>query len=463
MPLFLNTTAKGEPAHFELILAIFAGSESQVIFHIATMKNKMKKMKKLRLLDLKDDLLQSTNQLCKVFDALNEKDGLTLLNKINSFVAKTKKHERKKSTEFTVPIPSAKPTNPMDFNKEEFDAYEPRVKATDSSHSEPFSSNYDSEDEGDDLNNAINMGVEEYSEDSIVRKIRIRDRFGDEDDFLTDKSIVTKQNLNIPRRVDPFKDAGKIIGRFPYQENSYSTVPVETRLNVPIKRYSDAVAENLNKDDYDSKYKWRKAELNKIGLDKNKLELKRPNEADLKERERLNNEYKRYLIDLERRALKVPEPNMINTTNGECSEEWRKWFQNRMEQMECWLVEDAINYHLPPSMECDPPAGLSLLAVDWNVFRKSEVDVIWDYTTHGPLVLSEDMVYDGKSLYDPRNGRTWSNIVEHLEDQVKKRWLIRFPDSNRNPFNDNGGLFWCHILQQWYDLVNVSTPIYILN
>ena len=427
----------------------------------------MKKMKKLRLMDLKDDLLQSTNQLCKVFDTLNEKDGLTLLRKINSFVVKTKKTKKEseiKSTKTNAPTPSAKPVNPMDFNQKEFDEYVPRISATDSSMSEPFSSSDpDSEAEKDDLNDAMNLGEEEYSEESIVRKIRIRDRFGDKDDFLTDKSIVTKQNLNIPRRVDPFKDAGKIIGGFPYTENPYSNVSVEGKHETPIKKYSEVVAENLNKVDYDTKYKWRKTELNRLGLDKAKLELKKPNEADLKERERLNFEYKRYLIDLERRALKVPEPNMIDTTNGECSAEWRNWFQNRMEQMECWLVEDAINYHLPPSTECDPPAGLSLLAVDWNVFRKSEVDIPWNFTEHGPLVLRDDMAYDGKNLYDPRNGRTWSNIVEHLEDQVKKRWLNRFPDSSRNPFNDNGGLFWCQILQQWYDLVNVSTLSYFIS
>ena len=416
-------------------------------------------MKKLRLLDLKDDLLQSTNQLCKVFDALNEKDGLTLLKKINSFVIKTKNAEKgsKKSTKTILPTPSAKPVNPMDFNQKEFDEYTPRMATTDSSLSEPFSSsNPESETEGDGLNDAMNIGEEEYSEESIVKSIRIRDRFGDKDDFMTDKSIVTKQNLNIPRRVDPFKDAGKIIGRFPYTENLYSNVPIEKRNDNLIKKYSDVAAGNLNKDDYDTKCKWRKIELNRLGIDKDKLELKKPNEVGLKERERLNFEYKRYLIDLERRALKVPEPNMIDTTNGECSDEWRKWFQNRMEQMECWLVEDAINYHLPPSSECDPPAGLSLLAVDWNVFRKGEIDTPWNYTENGPLVLRDDMAYDGKSLYDPRNGRTWSNIVEHLEDQVKKRWLNKFPDSNRNPFNDNGGLFWCQILQQWYDLVNVS-------
>ena len=425
----------------------------------------MKKAKKLRLLDLKDDLLQSTNQICKIFDSLDEKDGLLLLNKINLFVTKSKEKTldklKKKTTKTTTsaPIPSAKP---MDFNQEEFEKYEPKKyrNAYDSSRSEPFSSDPDSEENEMevDLNNAINLeDGEEYSEESIVRSIRIRDRFGDKDDFLTDKSIVTKQNLHIPRRVDPFKDAGKLIGKFPFQTNPYSSVPIETKRNEPIKKYSDAVASNLNKDDYDAKQKWRSLELSRLGLAKDKIELKNPNEDVLTERDRLNNEYKRYLIDLERRALKVPEPNMIDTTNGECSAAWRSWFQNRIEQMECWLVEDAINYHLPPSKECDPPMGLSLLAADWNIFRKSEVDVPWNFSEQGPLFLSEDMAYDGDKLYDPRNGRTWSNIVEHLEDQVRKRWLNKFPNSRRNPFDENGGLFWCQILQQWYDLLSVSS------
>ena len=440
------------------------------------MKSKTKKMKKSRLLDLKDDLLASTNQLCKVFDALNEKDGLLLLNKINSFVTRTKKLEKTKTEENknknklnksatnTTPMPSAKPTNPMDFNQEEFDGHKPR-KFRSAMWTPPFSSSSDTDStpEIDDLNVAINVGEDEYSEESIVRNIRIRDRFGDKDDFITDKSIVTKQNLNIPRRVDPFKDKGKLIGKYPFQSNPYSNVPVEPIRTDPIKKYSEAVAGNLNRDDYDSKYKWRKVELSKLGLDKNKLELRKPFEADLNERERLNNEYKRYLIDLDRRAQKIPEPNMINTTNGECSDEWRNWFQHRMEQMECWLVEDAINYHLPPSKECDPPMGVSLLAADWNVYRKTEIDIPWNYTEHGPLVLRDDMAYDGTKLFNPRNGKTWSNIVEHLEDQVKRRWLHRFPDSNRNPFDDKGGLFWCQILQQWYDIVNVSTICSVLS
>ena len=433
------------------------------------MKPKRKITKKARLLDLKDDLLESTSRLCKIFDALGEKDSLLLLKKINSFVLKPKRtkekeEEKKPTAPQKTPTPSAKPSDSMDFNQDEFDNYTPRKYRSplDSSHSEPFSTpedtESDSEKDTDDLNIAINLGEDETSEMEmeIVKSIRIRDRFGDKDDFLTDKSIVTKHNLNVPKRIDPFKDAGKILGRYPHQTNQYSTASAEFKKLDPIQELPEHLTTDLNSDDYDAKIKWRLSELTKLGLKKDKLELKNPNEDVFKERERLENEYKRYIIDLDRRALKVPEPNMIDTTNGECSAVWRNWFQNRMEQMECWLVEDAVNYHLPPSLECDPPAGLKLLAVDWNIYKKSEIEVPWNFATQGPLVLRDDMVYDGNILYNPLNGKTWSNIVEHLEDQVKKRWRNKFPESRRNPFDDNGGLFWCQILQQWYDLLNVS-------
>ena len=424
------------------------------------MKNK--KMKKVRLLDLKDELLTSTSRLCKVFDSLNEKDSLLLLKKINAFVKKPKKSENSASKEVQqnerfkstviAPVPAAKPVNPMDFSQEEFDAYEPRHKHTDSSLSEPFSNS-----DSDDLNEAINYGDEEFAEMEIVNSIRIRDRFGDKDDFLTDKSIVTKHNLNVPKRIDPFKDEGKILGRYPFQANPYSNAPSGFKKLETIQELDGPLVSKLNSDGYDNKATWRLNELTKIGLKKDKLELKVPNTDVCTERERLDNEYKRYLIDLDRRAQKIPEPNMINTTNGECSDEWRNWFQHRLDQMEAWLVEDAINYHLPPSLECDPPAGLKFLAADWNCFRKNEIEIPWDFNNDGPMVLKDDMAFDGTKLYNPLNGKVWNNIVEHLEDQVKRRWRERFPGSRRNPFDDNGGLFWSQIMQQWYDLLNVST------
>ena len=436
------------------------------------MKLKNKKMKAARLMDLKDDLLTSTNRICELFDSLNEKDGLLLLKKINSFVTGSKKSKNSKKGKATdteksttekgipSPSPSAKPTNPMDFNQKEFDEYTPRMKHTDSSMSEPFSSSdpeSDQELETDDFNNAINVGEEEeYSELDIVKKIRIRDRFGDKDDFLTDKSIVTKHDLNTPRRIDPFKDAGKVLGKYPFQSNQYSNAS-ENFTNCDLaEELSESMKTQLNLADYEMKHKWRMNELKKLGLQKDKLELKLPNSDVCAEREKLGHEYKRYLIDLDRRAQKQPEPNMIDTKTGECSSAWRQWFQNRMDQMEKWLVEDAVNYHLPPSAECDPPIGLKLLTADWNIFRKTETNIPWDFTKYGPMVLRDDMVYDGTKLYNPLNGRTWSNIVEHLEDQVKKRWREAFPGSRKNPFDENGGLFWSQILQQWYDLLDVS-------
>ena len=122
-------------------------------------------------------------------------------------------------------------------------------------------------------------------------------------------------------------------------------------------------------------------------------------------------------------------------------------------------MEDALNSDLEPSAECDPPRGLkTLMADDWNVFRSNEVKVNWDYEKYGPMVLTKDMAYDGTRLYNPINGQSWSNIVEHLEYLVKKSFAENFPDANHeyDVFQANEGYFWSKLLQQWYDLIQVS-------
>ena len=152
---------------------------------------------------------------------------------------------------------------------------------------------------------------------------------------------------------------------------------------------------------------------------------------------------------------------MVNKQNGQFSDEWKQWFDNRVEQMKSWLVEDAAKHsHLPSSVECDPPKGIELLAADWNVFRKSEVEVLWDYQKYGPMILGSNLAYDGKKLYNPLSGRTWSNIVEVLETEVKEKFGKMYPDANVDVFEMNDGFFWSTLLQQWYDNVNVSYDIY---
>ena len=149
--------------------------------------------------------------------------------------------------------------------------------------------------------------------------------------------------------------------------------------------------------------------------------------------------------------------DFINPENGECSNEWREWFNHRMEQVSQWLVEDACrNYELPPSKECEPPRGMQSLACEWKVFRKTEVEVKWKYDVFGPMILSDNIAYDGKNLYNPLNGRQWENFIEFLEAEVKRKYREAFPDLETDVFDRNNGIFWSLLLQQWYDIISVS-------
>ena len=273
--------------------------------------------------------------------------------------------------------------------------------------------------------------------------------------WCTDRSIVTIHDHEAEMKVDPFRDAGRDIGPNRNQRNPYSTVSDEMKPADPILRYSEVLTEGLNKKSYNEKLQLRKSLIirEKLSEIPDALIMR---EEDKAERTALENEYKRYMIDLKRKEAKLPEPNMIDPRNGECSNEWRLWFENRIEQIREWLLEDAINHELPPSIECNPPRGLKLLGADWNVFREGEIKVKWDYEKYGPMVLTEDMAYDGKKLYNPSTGQSWTNIVEHLEHLVKVSYLKSFPNTKYDVFKANEGYFWSQLLQQWYDIVNVS-------
>ena len=275
--------------------------------------------------------------------------------------------------------------------------------------------------------------------------------------WSTERSMVTIHEQHTVKKVDPFRDEGKDIGPCVLTGNPYSSVSDEMSPADPIPLYSEAVANSMNSKTYQEKLRERKINLRNEKLSED-LDVKEPTQADLKERVRLQNEYKRYRIDLLRRREKIPEPNMINPENGEVDNKWVDWFQNRIDQMEAWLVEDAMNPDLPPSSECDPPRGVkTLLTADWNVFKSSEVKVKWNFEKYGPMILTKEMAYDGKRLYNPINGQTWSNIVEHLEYLVKKTYAKNFENRiNYDVFQANDGYFWSHLLQQYYDLVKVS-------
>ena len=118
-------------------------------------------------------------------------------------------------------------------------------------------------------------------------------------------------------------------------------------------------------------------------------------------------------------------------------------------------------------MECNPPAGMKIIADDWRVMRKNETNVIWDYEKRGPIKLTHNMFYDGNKLFNPYNGRTWDNIIEHLAEQVKEDYerMAACPGPTMAPWEgENGGFFFSMLLQQWYDIINVSTyPLPLVN
>lgn len=387
--------------------------------------------------EVKNSISKGEIQLKDIFDALNIKDCRRLAKKLKKVEVVTREKGKKA---YLTPIPSGANSDVDDIDNDDIEYLN-----TDGQRSEPFP---DSENEISDVLNQ-GMNLENDSE------IRGRDRSVDE--YSTDRSIVTKENQHIERRVDPFNDKGKMIGKIEKKGNPQSRAPIEMRGADPIKLYSEVMTQGLNQDPYDEKAKRRKASLLKMGLTKEKLEPKIVKSDDLEMRQKLKLEKERYEIDAWRRTQMVEEPNMVDANNGECSDTWRNWFNERMNQKSNWLVEDATIYsHLPPSQECQPPRGFEPDAADWNIFRKSEVQVPWDFEKYGPMMLTENMAYDGTRLYDPSNGKQWSNIIEFLESEVIRKYQTANPGASLEVFERNDGFFWSTILQQWYDTISVS-------
>ena len=389
--------------------------------------NKLAKKEKERddlLADFKELVLKGKIQLKDIFDALNEKDCRRVAKKVKKARIPKSITESEPNKIFT-PIPSG---SVIDLSDDE------------QSRSEPFS------DSGEE--NTIDVLNKGINESDLIEGV-------DKYNYSTNKSMVTKENQKLERRVDPFNDAGKILGK--RKGNPPSRASISMREADPIDVLPTDLIDRMNLLSYDEKAKNRKASLSKQGLTKEKLEPKVAKVEDLEVREKLRLEKDRAEIDAWRRTQKVPEPNMINPLNGECSDIWREWFDRRLKQIENWLVEDASIYsHLPPSQECEPPRNFEVLAADWNVFRKSEIEVQWDYEKYGPIMLTENMAYDGTKLFDPLNGKTWNNIIEVLETEVKKKFEAAYPGAGTEVFERNDGFFWSLLIQQWYDNVNVS-------
>ena len=374
-------------------------------------QDKLKKSKKL-CHELKALILDGDIQLKDILEVLIEKDCLEIAEKVKK---RLKTSLETIAEEEVTPNPSS---GAIDLSDDE------------NSRSEPFSDS-----EGDTID-VLDKGINESN-------------------YSTERSMATKENQHIERRVDPFNDKDKMIG--PKKGNPQSRAPITMRPADPIGLFSQTMVNDLNLMTYDEKAKERKNSLRREGLTKEKLEPKIARNEDLELRAKLKLEKEREEIDALRRILKIEEPNMINVVNGECSDIWREWFNKRLKQIEDWLCEDASVYkHLPPSRECNPPRNVEIPAADWNVLRKSEIQVPWDFEKYGPMMLTDEMAYDGSKLYDPLNGRQWSNIVEYLESQVKKNFETAYPGSSFEVFEKNDGFFWSTILQQWYDNINVS-------
>ena len=414
------------------------------------MTNSIRKMKKGKDRDglvgeLKLAILRGEIQIKDIFDALNDKDQRKVARKIKKSEDFNQKGKKDK---ICAPTPSGA------ISETESCEHSDRRDDCDicDSRSDPFP---DSEDE---IRDVLNEGIN--PED--LNGSRRRDY--SLDDYATNRSIVTRENQNIERRVDPFNDKGKMIGKITKKGNPPSRAPIQMRKADPLELYSETVALEMNQKSYDEKAKIRKASLLKMGLTKEKLEPKNATIDDLNMRQKLKLEKERFEIDAVRRTLKTEEPNVVNTSNGEWSDEWRSWFEMRFEQCESWLLEDASIYsHLPPSKECDLPRGYEHPAADWNVFRKSETQVPWDYEKYGPMMLTENLAYDGNKLYDPLTGKSWSNIIEVLESEVKRKYQLAHPNATMDVFEKNDGFFWSTILQQWYDGINVSHQSKVMN
>ena len=386
-------------------------------------KNTTKDAKKSKdlCIELKALILSGEIQLEDILDVLYEKDCHKVAIKAKD------KHVLEFETiheEDEAPVPSS---GAIDLSDDE------------QSRSEPFS------DSDNEIADVLNRGINESDLDDSHKL-----------NFSTDKSVVTKENQHIERRIDPFNDKDKIIGA--KISNPQSRAPITMRQADPLEKFPQEMIDCMNETTYDEKSKWRKASLLKEGLTKEKMEPKVAKIEDLELREKLRIEKEREEIDASRRIQKTVEPNAINTANGEWSDIWREWYDRRLSQIEAWLLEDATIYrHLPPSKECNPPRNVKTsTATDWNVFRKSEIQVPWDFEKYGPMMLTDEMAYDGSKLYDPINGRPWSNVIEYLETQVKRKFESEYPGAGFEVFDKNDGFFWSTILQQWYDEINVS-------
>ena len=376
-------------------------------------------------------------------ESLSEKDHAYLLRKAQSKLRR--KYKEKKNTMSLCMMPSTGLTSEPEISYG-FDGdsdSQRSLRDSEASRSDPF------EDSDDDV---LNMALQDVS---------VSDN--EETRYSTEKSIVTKENQNQVRKIDPFNDAGKDIGRA-YGYNPRSRAPIAMKEPGKMKSFAEVLVKGLNDMPYDDKVKQKKSDLRKTRLqhrDPEKVKIEKPSEETMMNRIQVQKDHKRELIDLERRRLKEPEPNFINPLNGECSENWRHWFNRRMEQISMWLVEDASsNFQLPPSRECDPPRGIHKAACDWKIFKKTEVEVQWNYDKYGPMIFNDKIAYDGEHLFNPASGRKWENFVEFLESEVKRKYREVFPNAETDVFEQNQGYFWSLLIQQWYDIISVSLFIH---
>ena len=224
-------------------------------------------------------------------------------------------------------------------NQKTHDVLTPSAGRTDPE--QPFSdtssslSEIDENDENDVLNEGMNIS-------NISDTLRAR--VNDESDYTTNKSIVRKEDQHFEKRVDPFEDRGKIIGPKDPNGNPIAKAPIGMKPAQKIEPLPKRMVDSMNKTSYNEKLEKRRKWLRSQKLLQESLEPAKPTQDDFSHRTFLEEDHQREVVDADRREQKLPEPNMINPTNGECDQGWRDWFEMRMQQIREWLIQDATIY-----------------------------------------------------------------------------------------------------------------------
>ena len=246
----------------------------------ANCKAKRTKGKNETISEFKELIRKGEIQLKDIFDALDIKTCRKVARKIKKDVEKKQKSE-------TSPFPSCGKIDEDDDEREWDDsASDPFPEE----QSDVFNAGMNEGNLTSDSNNQSDVFNEGINEENLTRSLR---RDYSQDDYATDRSIVTRENQHIPRRVDPFNDRDKMIGQFERKGNPESTAPIEMRPAEDIKLFSEILVDGLNKQNYSTKLEKRKTLLLRRKVNKERLEPKPVTENDIELRKQLKKEAER--------------------------------------------------------------------------------------------------------------------------------------------------------------------------